>query len=402
MRLFEIYIKNWTTLIVMPFLLLQSACTEQVALSGKLILPDDNHWSNYVYLIQPNSLDELATSFTGTVIDSAIILADGRFAFEQLPNAEHPQLFELAVQRKGERFLNRLNNEDLASSNYFPVIWQNGSSILVTANIEHFQGSFSIENPSPQNAALLELRDIRAKAFNQYFLSGAAEGHDETKIIEEEAAQLAFQQALIDLALNTEHLLPALMAVRWVSPNNDYERIPEFLVDQCQKWRGQYAKHPWVVQLCSKANPENLPVLLGDKIPNAALPMLSDDTLNLNQLIAPKLTLVDLWASWCAPCRRENKEVLVPLWEQFHQNGFEIIGYSLDASKKAWKKAIDKDGAYRWLHASHLQGDDAPLLDVLRIRTIPANYLLNAEGEIIAKNLHGDALIAFIETYMAK
>ena len=91
---------------------------------------------------------------------------------------------------------------------------------------------------------------------------------------------------------------------------------------------------------------------------------------------------------------------LVPLWEKYHQDGFEIVGYSLDASQKAWKRAIEKDGAYRWLHASHLQGDDAPLLDVLRIRTIPANYLLDAKGEILGKNLHGNKLNQFVAMYM--
>jgi len=128
--------------------------------------------------------------------------------------------------------------------------------------------------------------------------------------------------------------------------------------------------------------------------------MLSGDTIALYQVMGKRLTLLDLWASWCAPCRRENRDFLVPLWENYHKKGFEIIGYSLDASEKTWKRAIEADGAYRWLQASHLQGDDAPLLDVLRIQTIPANFLLSGDGEVIAKNLHGEDLIRFVERYM--
>jgi thiol-disulfide isomerase/thioredoxin len=224
--------------------------------------------------------------------------------------------------------------------------------------------------------------------------------HDEAKLLEEEAAKINFQQPLMDFAGNTDYLLPALLAIRWVSPNNDYERIPEFLFSQCEKWKNRVPDHPWVIQLCQKSSRELLPVLKGDTIEDFTLPMLAGDTIALFQAMGKRLTILDLWASWCAPCRRENRDILVPLWEKHHQKGFEIIGYALDASEDVWKGAIAKDGAFRWLHASHLRGDDAPLLEDLRIQTIPANFLLDAKGKILAKNLHGEDLVKFVDGYL--
>lgn len=392
---------KWIAYIAFLLLLLQTSCKGQAPLSGKLHLEQNDQWSNQVYLIQPRNLDEVAATFVGQVIDSAQIKADGSFAFEKLPNTAEPILLELAVQKKSERFVNRLENENPTTDNYFPIVWQNGQHLKVKAAIQQFQSSFTIENPSPENAALLRLRNLRQTAFQQFIQENNAEKHDEAKLLEEEAAQLHFQQAIMDFAKQTDYLLPALVAIRWVSPKNDYERVPEFLVAQCEKWQALYPNHPWVMQLCNKTNRANLPVLTGDKIPDTSLPMLSGDTIPLYQLIKDKrLVILDLWASWCAPCRRENRNYLVPLWEKYHNQGFDIIGYALDASKNTWKKAIEADGAYRWVHASHLQGDDAPLLDALRIQTIPANFILDADGKVIAKNLHGEALTQFVESYL--
>jgi thiol-disulfide isomerase/thioredoxin len=386
-------------------LFLLAGCTEKAPLSGTLKMSPAGDWSAVIYLIQPRSLDEVATSFMGQVLDSAVVQADGRFAFRTMPDAPEPILLELAVQQKGERFFNKKNNDDPAAANYFPIVWKNGDQMEVTAAAEQFQSSFSITNPSAENAALLQLRDVRLKAF-QEFLSekNKSASHDEEAHLleDEEAARLHFQQPIMAFAQQTDYLLPALVAIRWVSPDNDFERIPEFLVGQCEKWRGQFPDHPWVSQLCQKSIRDQLPVLIGDTLPDAALPMLAGDTVALSQLLGKRLTILDLWASWCAPCRRENRNFLVPLWDQYHEQGLQIIGYALDGGEGPWKKAIEKDGASRWSHASHLQGDDAPLMHALRIQTIPANFLLDAEGKVVAKNLHGEELVKFVEGYLGE
>ena len=380
---------------------LNVGCAKKIPLSGYLQLSSDE-WAPMVYLIQPAKLDEVAASFIGQVIDSAQVGSNGYFAFERLPDAPKSILLELAVQKKGERFLNRLNNEDLLVANYFPIVWKNGEQLEVNATASQFQTSFNIVNPSSENRALIQLRDIRLKAFQEYLQNEDYKAHDEVNLLEKEAAHLKFQKAIIDFAQDTEHLLAALVAMRWVSPESDYERVPEFLFSQCEKWQEVFSDNPWVVELCDKSSKEQLPVLKGDPIPDFLLPMVSGDTIALFDLMGEHLTILDLWASWCAPCRRENRDILVPLWEKYHDKGFQVIAYALDSSEKAWKQSIEKDGAGRWKHASHLRGDDAPLLEMLRLRTIPANFILDADGIVIAKNLHGEELMKFVEEYLLR
>ena len=396
------YNRTWPSFFVCFFLAYFVGCTEKSSISGVLSLSDKDDWASSIYLIKPRSLEEIGASFAGEVLDSAKIGKDGYFSFRELPASTNSILLILAVQKKGNRFPNRLNNEDLSASNYFPIIWNNQTKLKIAAAIDEFQKSFSVENPSPENAAMMELSTIRQQAFQQFLADRDDNSHAEEKLLALETAIANFRQPIINFAKSTDYLLPALMAIRWVSPENDYERVPEFLVNQCKKWQAKMPEHLWVNQLCKKSNPNKLPILIGAKVPNFPLPMLSNDTIDLRQLLGKQLTVLDLWASWCAPCRKENRTVLVPLWDKYHQDGFQIIGYALDSSIRGWKNAIEKDGANRWVHASHLRGDDAPLMESFRLQTIPANLLLDTEGTIVAKNLHGEDLTKFVEAYLTK
>ena len=98
-----------------------------------------------------------------------------------------------------------------------------------------------------------------------------------------------------------------------------------------------------------------------------------------------KLLLVEFWASWCAPCRKTNPE-LVAIHKDFATSGFEIMGVSLDEDREDWLRALEKDGL-TWQNTLAEQGINSPSLKQLKIQYVPSNYLLDQKGNILGINL---------------
>jgi len=113
-----------------------------------------------------------------------------------------------------------------------------------------------------------------------------------------------------------------------------------------------------------------------------------------------KVVLVDFWASWCGPCRAENPNV-VAAYKRFSSKGFTVFGVSLDTDKDKWLQAIAKDGL-TWPHVSDLIGWDNAAAKQYGVMSIPASYLLDKEGKIIASNLRGEELVKKLEELLGK
>ena len=92
----------------------------------------------------------------------------------------------------------------------------------------------------------------------------------------------------------------------------------------------------------------------------------------------------------------------MPLWNEYHDKGLQIIAYGLESDESTWRAAAARDGANRWFQASDLQGDDTPFLKKIRVHTIPANFILDDKGVVMAKNVFGKSLMDWVKRYMEK
>jgi peroxiredoxin len=131
-------------------------------------------------------------------------------------------------------------------------------------------------------------------------------------------------------------------------------------------------------------------VSIGQKAPDFTLNDVNGNPVSLSSKIGSKLLLIDFWAGWCNPCRMENPNV-VKVYNEFHKKGFDVFGVSLDQKKDTWVKAI-ADDKLTWTEVSDLQYWNSAAAKLYAVNSIPANFLLDQTGTIIAKNLRGEAL----------
>jgi thiol-disulfide isomerase/thioredoxin len=150
------------------------------------------------------------------------------------------------------------------------------------------------------------------------------------------------------------------------------------------------------------ASAQEIGLKIGDIAPELAYNNPKGKELKLSALKG-KIVLIDFWASWCKPCRRENPN-LVNAYRKYTKanfkngKGFEIFSLSLDKSNAAWVKAINQDELFWEYHVSDLGYWQSEGSKKYGIRSIPSNVLINGNGIIIARNLKGASLNRFLKS----
>ena len=199
--------------------------------------------------------------------------------------------------------------------------------------------------------------------------------------------------SLVSLVALYQQIAPSVYVM---NPSNDLK----YFVKVDSSLRKNYPENPLVVSLHEqiqemsaniKNNEEKTPAAgEGAEAPEISLPSPEGKTINLSSTRG-SYVLLDFWASWCLPCRKENPN-LVLAYNKYHKKGFQIYQVSLDKTKEAWIKGIKDDQLDQWIHVSDVKYWNSVVVPLYKIESIPANFLLDKEGKIIATNLRGEQL----------
>lgn len=136
-------------------------------------------------------------------------------------------------------------------------------------------------------------------------------------------------------------------------------------------------------------------LVVGEKAPLIEEQSNKGNPIKLSE-IKSNLILLDFWAGWCRPCIKTIKSTLLPIYDKYDRQELEIIGISYDKSVSKWKKSIDRFGL-PWLHV--YDGDDNELLKEYMVEYIPAYFLVDRNGKIVAKNILSADLEKTIDEY---
>ena len=335
--------------------------------------------------------DSLFFSFmeNGKIVRDSTIATDGHFEFAG--TITQPVKAAVGSRARFDKITHTLDHRSFFLDKGTLTI--TGTDSLGTATVSGSSVTHDNEILEQSTAALFKcLMEVKIKAVNS---TKEFQATPEFKALEKE------YYALIDSILNVR--------IAFIKAN------PKSFIslDALQSVAGMPVKYERAGPLFESLSPELHNTPLGKELEQklalakrtgvgAVLPTFeSSDTsgnrLKLEDVVKKgKVTLVDFWASWCGPCRKENPNV-VKAFTAFHDKGFNIISVSLDKSAEPWKKAIIKDGM-PWYHVSELKFWDDPIAKMYGITGIPDNFLLDENGKVIGRGLRGDALYKKIET----
>ena len=201
------------------------------------------------------------------------------------------------------------------------------------------------------------------------------------------------QQEAKDLELNFARENPnALISALIITKALDTKSLPEEEIKAMYDALTPDIRETTVGKRIKSKLEKNASTAIGNKAPNFSAPTPSGEELALNDVLG-KATILDFWAAWCKPCRVENPNV-VKLYNKYKEKGLSILGVSLDRRAEDWIKAIDDDGL-EWHHVSNVRYFDE-IAELYNVSAIPATFILDENGVIVAKNLRGPELEAKI------
>jgi peroxiredoxin len=200
-------------------------------------------------------------------------------------------------------------------------------------------------------------------------------------------------KSLVSLVALYQQVAPSVYVLNPAKDMKYFIKVDSSMFSQYPDYEPVITLHDQVKELSSKMNgdPDASPESSSGTIaPEISLPTPAGDTIKLSSTRG-SVVLLDFWAAWCAPCRKENPN-LVNVYNIYHKKGFQIYQVSLDKTKEAWEKGILDDHLDKWIHVSDVKYWNSIVVPLYKVESIPCNFLLDKDGRIIATNLRGEQL----------
>ncbi len=377
---------NKKLILFLAIIISLAACKKNsVSISGTLINPRKG---NYVYL------DELMSKDVKTV-DSVKISEKGTFSFKR--EIKSPAFYLLKISDRNFLTMllepgDKMNIRSLYDSLSYPISVE-GSKGTVLMNeynqklrktINKMSGLSNIYRQNvnnPQLPAIIQSLDSLAQTYLEEINSYTKNYIDNNLT------------SLVSLIALYQQVSPNAYVL---NPSKDYKyylKVDSSLSLLYPDYEPVAALHEQIKQLVTEVETKaTKPPQAGEGTvaPEIILPSPQGDTIKLSSTRG-SVVLLDFWASWCSPCRQENPN-LVKAYNLYHKRGFQIYQVSLDKTREAWVNGIEDDQLSKWIHVSDIQYWNSKVVQLYRIESIPANFLLDKEGRIIATNLRGEAL----------
>jgi peroxiredoxin len=331
----------------------------------------------------PGNIKKVLLYETDQLVDSSFLNEKNEFKF--IHSTPGPNFYTLTIEDKNFLVIARNGYELKFSTDYAD-----------TSNAYKIEGSGSEESEKIREFNTLSTKYSKVYQQIQEQYSSLVSANPRAKDSLYNALMPLFQKNVdafsaeaLKFAQENKDNLAGFYAVGTIDPIKHEGQLIHYADEIKSKFPDNHA-----VQTFVKNMEAMKPVSIGQQAPDFELPTPDGKLVKLSDLRG-KYLLLDFWASWCAPCRAENPDILKQ-YNAYKDKGFTILGVSLDDNKQAWIKAI-KDDKLAWTHVSELKKWSGKITSTYRVEGIPASFLLDPKGKIVAKNLRGQELKDFLD-----